>query len=560
MSAMRTALALAACLAAAAAHAAPDLIVHNALVWTANPDAPEATAFAIEDGRFVAVGADEKVLAAAGPNTRVIDAAGARIVPGLMDAHIHLGNGAMSLKGLDLRPATSREDLLRRVAGAAAALPDGAWLLARGWSAESWPDQRLPTADEIGEAAGGRPALLTRMDGHMLIASRAALEAAGVTAKGPKDPSGGRISRTAGGEPDGAVYDEAMPLLQAQVPGETVETRRALMRRALTEINSMGITQVGAIESRSWLEDVLVPMDEAGELTLRVRAAVSEDETASRGWIMLQKWAVSMRSASPRVQVVGFKGYMDGSLGSRTAWLHEPYLDDEENPQNTGLPASLASSGELGRLVGFGAKMDVQPWVHAIGDRANTVVLDWYGDIPAEIRRDLRPRIEHAQHLTPLDIQRIAGLGVVASMQPLHKADDGRYAERRLGAERCATSYAFRDLLDAGACLAFGSDWPVVSCSPWLGVEAAVTSRTLDGSVFVPEQAITVEEALRAYTTGAAFSMHTEDRTGAIIAGNLADFVVLDRDVLSIPHEQIRDTAALETWIEGERVWAAPGR
>lgn len=535
--------------------AAPDIVIHNALVWTGHPDAPSATAFAIDDGRFVVIGEDAEALGAAGPETVVIDAGGRRIVPGMIDAHLHLTNAALSMEELDLRPATSRDDLLRRVTEAARSLPEDAWLLARGWSAESWPDDRLPSADEIADAAGGRKALLTRMDGHMLIASRAALEAAGINASGPADPSGGRISRGADGVPDGALYDEAMPLVFSLVPGDSIERNRELMRRAVAEANSMGLTQVGAIESRSWIENVLVPMDEAGELTLRVRAAVSEDETTTRGWLHLIKWALGARTVSERVQVVGFKGYMDGSLGSRTAWMHAPYADDQADPQNTGLPGSLAASGELGRLIEYGAKVDVQPWVHAIGDRANTVLLDWYGSIPADIRRGLRPRIEHAQHLTPMDIQRIAGLGVVASMQPLHKADDGRYAEQRIGAERCATSYAFRALLDAGAHLAFGSDWPVVSCSPWLGIEAAVTSRTLDGQKFVPEQAITVEEALRAYTTGGAFSLHTEGRTGAIRPGYFADFVILDRDVLSIPHEELGLVQAMETWVEGERVY-----
>lgn len=557
---MRQPFALATLLAASLAAAAPELIVHNALVWTANPDAPAATAFAIQDGRFTSIGADAPTLALADSATRILDAQGARIVPGLIDAHLHLANAARTMEALDLRPAASRDDLLRLVRETAATLPPDAWLLARGWSAESWPDQRLPTPEEIDQAAGGRRALLTRMDGHMLIAGAAALIEAGITKDGPADPAGGRIGRRADGSPDGALYDEAMPLARSRVPADSIENNRALMRRAVAEANRNGLTQVGAIEPKAWIEQVLVPMDQAGELTLRVRAVVSEDETATRGWILLQKWAVGARSAGDRVQVVGFKGYMDGSLGSRTAWLHAPYLDDEAHPDNAGLASSLAASGELGRLIEHGAKIDLQPWVHAIGDRANTVLLDWYGDIPAEIRRALRPRIEHAQHLTPADIQRIAALGVVASMQPLHKADDGRYAERRIGAERCASSYAFRALLDAGAPLAFGSDWPVVSCSPWLGIEAAVTSRTLDGRTFVPEQAITVEEALRAYTTGAAFALHTEGRTGAIRPGYLADFVILDRDVLSIPHDELGQVRAVETWVEGERVWAEEGR
>ncbi len=553
---MRTLLLIAVhALLAALAAAAPDLVFVNARVWTADEAQPGATAFAVRDGRFEAVGDDDAIRALAASGTRVIDLEGARVVPGLMDAHIHLGNGAVSLRDLDLRPATSRDDLLRMVAETAAKLPQGAWLFARGWSSESWPDTRIPNADEIDRAAGGRPALLVRMDGHMLVAGRSALNAANITADGPSDPAGGKISRDDEGVPDGALYDEAMTLLDDVLPDVGADESVALMRETLRLLNQNGITQVGAIEDRWWISEILLPFDEAGELTLRVRAIVSENEPAARGWIQLQKWALSMRSASPRVQVVGFKGYMDGSLGSRTAWMHQPYLDDPRDPENCGFPLSLAGSRALQQLIEHGAKIGVQPWVHAIGDRANTVLLDWYAAIPAEIRRDLRPRIEHAQHLTSLDIQRIAELGVVASMQPFHKADDGRYAEQRIGAERCRTSYAFRDLLDRGAHLAFGSDWPVVSCSPFLGIEAAVTARTLDGRTFVPEQSITVEEALHAYTTGAAFALGTEDRTGMIRPGYLADFVVLDRDILAIPLEEVGETTVSETWLEGERVW-----
>ncbi len=531
------------------------LIVTNARVWTGDSTRAEATAFAVRDGEFIAVGTEEDVAPFRGEGTRAIDAQGRRVIPGIIDSHAHLANAARHLAQLDLRPAASREELLELVRTAASKLGEGDWVLGRGWSAESWPDQRPPTADELDAAAGGRPVALMRMDGHSLIASRKALEAGAVTKDGPEDPAGGCIGRDSDGAPDGRLFEGAMGLVMQHAPADNAETLRQRLKAAMREANSVGVTRVGAIETQATVEQALVPLDEAGELTLRCHVSISHDGPDYKSWRSTLRWMVRSRNPSPRVEVIGIKGFMDGSLGSRTAWMFEPFLDDPNDPENAGLPLAMAGSGELRKLV-FAAAVDrFQPAIHAIGDRANAELLTLYTELPTLMRMRLQPRVEHAQHLRPGDIDRFASLKVVASMQPLHKADDGRYAEQRLGAERVRTSYAFRDLLDAGVTVAFGSDWPVVSVNPFLGMEAAVTARTLDGRTFVPEQSITIEEALRAYTVGSAKALLCASKGGMIRQGFDADFVVLDRDVLSVPSDQIGQTVPVLTSVGGEVVF-----
>jgi len=535
-----------------------DTVILNAKVWTANPRTPSAEAITVRGEHFVYVGDNATASLFIGDDTTVIDAGGARILPGLTDAHIHLGNAAELLGSLSLRDATSREDFLARLRDHANTLGPDEWVIGGRWSAESWPDTRHPTPEEIDEATGGRRAALVRMDGHMLIAGRAALLAAGITRDGPEDPPGGRIGRTPDGEPYGAIYEEAMALIRDLIPQRSDESLRALMLRAQRELNAYGVTQVGAIETRRTLERVLAPMDDDGELTLRVHASVSEQLAEPLEWQAMFRWCFENRQMSPNVRVIGFKGYMDGSLGARTAWQFEPYLDDPHDHDNAGMPLSLAERGDLMHIILGGAQMSLQPIVHAIGERANATILDWFANIPASTRQRVRPRVEHAQHVRAQDLPRFAELGVIASMQPLHKADDGRYAAQRLGEERLQTSYAFRTLIDTGAVLAFGSDWPVVSPNPFLGIHAAVTSRTLDGEIFVPEQAITVEEALRAYTRGASFAVHYNHETATIAPGFFADYVVLDRDVLEIPHDEIKNVRVVKTVLAGQTVHEAP--
>ena len=536
--------------------AAPaELILFNARIWTADPQRPEAQWLAVRGGLVLALGDGDAWRDMAGEDTQFIDAQGRRVLPGLIDCHVHLANAANDMRALDLRQASSREDLLDMLRRHAATLAEGAWLVGTRWSSESWPDQRPPNADEIDEATAGRPAVLIRMDGHSLVASRSALEAAGINKDGPSDPPGGTIGRDEAGQPTGAVYEQAMGLVNRHVVQPEVDMTE-LLSKAVTEANRNGITSVGAIEGRSATQ-ALIALDEAGKLPLRVNISLSGGGDTIEQWRPLLDWGKANREPSPHVRIIGFKGYMDGSLGSRTAWMMQPYEDNEmavdKAPDNAGYPLAMAASGELEGLIHEGAEMGLQPIVHAIGDRANKTLLDWYAGLSDEQRRALRPRVEHTQHLLPEDVARFGQLGVIASMQPYHKADDGRYAEQRLGPERIKTSYAFRGLLDSGAILAFGSDWPVVSVNPFLGIHAAVTARTLDGKTFVPEQSITVEEALLAYTRDAAGAL-LADRAGVLKPGNFADFVVLDRDVLSVEPEQIAQVAVRVTVMNGQVV------
>lgn len=546
---------------AMAAPSPADMAVLNAKIWTGDPrrvrarEAASAEALAIRDGRLIAVGSNAEIQTMIGEETRTIDAEGRRVLPGLIDTHVHLANAADDFQHLYLREARTREHLLEMIRAHAETLDEDDWLIGVRWTAESWPDQQPPNADEIDEAAGGRRAVLMRMDGHMLIASRSALEYAEITKDGPPDPPGGRIGRADDGTPNGAIYEQAMRLVRSRIPSDGSDDMRERFRRALHEANRVGLTQVGAIEVRSTFEHVLVPMDQDGELTLRIAGTVRPTSDRRQHWIELLEWADDNRRPSERVRLVGFKGVMDGTLGSRTAWMMEPYLDDPNDPENAGFPLALAGSGALHEYIILGASKNLQPAVHAIGERANHVLLDWFEDIPQWLREQIPPRIEHAQHLLPEDVHRFAELNVIASMQPLHKADDGRYAEQRIGMERLRNSYAFRSLINSGATLAFGSDWPVVSVNPFLGIHAAVTAKTLDGKVFLPEQSITVEQALGAYTRGAAICLMSEETTGMIRTGYAADFIIIDRDVLAIDPDEIAETQVLLTVMGGKVVY-----
>lgn len=531
-----------------------DLVVLHAEVWTGESSQREASAFAVREGRFIAVGSEADVRPLIGDATQVLDAKGRRILPGLIDTHVHLESAASGFAQLNLRPATSQTHLLQLVREWALAHPDDEWVIGRGWSAESWPDPTVPTPEEIDAAAGGRPAMLIRMDGHSLIAGAETIKRAGVTATGPPDPSGGKIGRRADGAPNGAFYDQAMGLVASKAPDISAPRMRLLLKEALAYAASQGLTQVGAIDTRAFTESQLVPLDREGEISLRIGVTLTGGGDTIEAWKPILEWASAHRNPSAHVSVLGFKGYMDGSLGSRTAWMLEPYFDDPSNPDNVGFPLAMAENGTLPALIKLAHDMNLQPAVHAIGDRANRQLLNWYQFMGPE-RWQRRPRVEHAQHLSPADIPLFVRMSVIPSMQPLHKADDGRYAEERIGPERIKSSYAFRDLYDSGATLVFGSDWPVVDCNPFLGIAAAVTAKTIAGETFVPEQSLTVEEALMCYTRNASWALFSETRTGMIQPNALADFIVIDRDILTINPDQIAATSVLQTFVEGRLVY-----
>jgi len=530
-----------------------DMIVVNAKVWTGDAARPEASALAVRDSRFVEVGDEQTVRRRLGPQTRLVDAGGRRIVPGLIDAHVHLIQGGLHLSRLDLRGVANRGEFTAAVAERARHLGKSEWILGGRWSTESWPDPAQPTKEWLDGATADNPALLHRMDGHEALANSAALRIAGIDRAGPPDPPGGRIERAPStGEPTGILKESAIDLVSAGVPPPSAAALRRALSAAIEEAHRHGVTTVHTMSA--WKE--LAVLDEAraaGELTLRVCFYVSEEEW--QGYLDRAR----AHAGDDWLRICGFKQFMDGSLGSRTAYMARPYADNSpEKPDWRGmLTAAAEKEGLLERVCQVIDAAGFTPAVHAIGDQANHLLLDLYEKTARTngSRPGRRMRIEHAQHLLPADVGRFAALGVVASMQPQHKADDGRYAEKAIGAERCKTSYAFRSLLDSGALLAFGSDWPVVGLDPLEGIAAATSGRTIEGKPFLPEQDISIEEALRAYTTGGAAAGGDDDRLGRIAPGFLADFVILSGDILHPPPAGPTAIRVEETYVAGSRVW-----
>ena len=528
-----------------------DLVLLSAKIWTGDPARPEATALAARGGRILAVGSDAEVGRLRGPKTVVVDGKGRRVVPGFIDSHTHMSMGGFNLLAVDLRKTKDPADFTRQLADFAKTRPAGLWLTDGAWDHQVWADPVLPTRAMLDPATAGRPACLSRTDGHMMVCNGRALALAKVTRETP-DPPGGVIVRDAAGEPTGVLKDAAMDLVWAVRPARTVAELEEALRTAVRHAAENGVTSVQDLPGNSRDLDAWEGLRRQGKLTVRVdyRPSLSEWENARdrRAAMKNDEW----------LRIGGVKGYVDGSLGSSTALFFEPYSDD---PKTSGVYASEAIP--LEKLEGRVAAADaagLQVEVHAIGDRANAEILDVFERVAKKNgAKDRRFRVEHAQHLRPQDVPRFAKLGVVASMQPYHAIDDGRWAEKRIGLDRSRTTYAFRSLLDAGVVLAFGSDWDVAPLSPIAGIDAAVNRRTLDGrnpKGWIPEQRIGVEEALRAYTTNAARAGFAENEKGSLAVGKLADFVVLDRDVLSIPPGGIPEARVDATVVGGRVVYS----
>jgi len=550
---------------AAATPAPADLVVRHALIWTGLPGAPTdagatgraATALAVTGERLVAVGSEAEIEPFIGPATRVLDAAGKRLVPGFIDSHTHFFAGGESLLGADLRLAASREEFVARFAEHARKVPAGRWITNVTWDHERWPGAPLPTREWIDAASGDHPVFISRLDGHMALANSKALAAAGITSASP-NPGGGEIVRDpATGEPTGILKeDAAMDLVFKVVPPPSAAELEENLAAALAEAARVGVTSV--VDFGNWPEWPLLtewPVYQrfraAGKLTARISF-----RTPISLWEAQRDLALREGRGDDWLSLGGFKGYADGSLGSSTAAFFEPYADA---PETSGLLAGdmLPDGGLEGRVAAADAA-GFQTSVHAIGERGNAAVLDVYERVArSNGPRDRRLRIEHAQHLRAADVARFAAGGVVASMQPVHLADDGRWAEKRLGGARSHDAYLFRSLLDAGVHLAFGTDWPVAPLDPMLGVAAAVTRRTLDGKNpggWHPEQKISVAEALAAYTAGSAYAEFAESGRGTLAPGKLADFVLLSGDPFSVEPEALDSVHAVLTVVGGRIV------
>ena len=529
-----------------------DLIVTNAKIWTVDHKQPTAEAVAVMGDRILAVGSRADINALRGPNTNVIDANGKLLLPGFNDAHVHFVDGGMQLDAVQLNDATSAEEFARRIAEQVKKTPKGAWVLGGDWDETKWTPAKLPTKELIDPFTVDVPVLVSRYDGHMSLANSVALRMAGITAQTP-DPPGGVIVRDGQGNPTGALKDAAIELVDKVIPPPSHEQRLNAARRALAYAASLGVTSVQNMNPDYADIAVYSELLRRGELTTRIYAA----PLITEGVDDQVKIGITRAFGSSYLRIGAVKAYADGSLGSRTAYFFEPYSDQAENRGLLGAemqPLTLMRS----RMLKADA-VGIQICTHAIGDQAISMVLDLYHDVVRTNRgAEHRFRIEHAQHVAEKDFERFAQLDVIASVQPYHAIDDGRWAEARIGHDRASRTYAFRTFLNHGVHLAFGTDWDVAPLNPLLTVYAAVTRATLDGknpNGWFPEQKLSVAEAVEAYTMGSAYAEFQEKEKGSITPGKLADMVILSDDIFSIEPARIRDVKVLKTFLGGKVVW-----
>ncbi|HEX2723198.1 MAG TPA: amidohydrolase [Gemmatimonadaceae bacterium] len=526
------------------------LAIVNARVWTANPRQPWASGLAIAGDRIVAAGASAEIakLARSQKGVRVIDANGGLVTPGFIDSHVHFIDGGYRLSSVQLRDAKSPQEFVARIKAYAATLAPGTWITGGDWDHQQWGGE-LPRRDWIDSVTPRNPVWVSRLDGHMALANSAALAAAKVT-KATKDVEGGTIVRDAAGEPTGIFKDNAQSYVNDAEPPRAAELDDRALKAAMTYVSERGVTSVhnmGGFADLAAFERAHA----AGSLITRIFAV-----TPISQWERLRDTVERRGKGDEWVRIGGLKGFVDGSLGSHTAAMFAPFTD---TPADSGF--LVETEKDLYTWTSRGDRAGLQLIVHAIGDRAINTQLNIFERVAQENgARDRRFRIEHAQHIAPADIARFAKLGVIPSMQPYHAIDDGRWAEKVIGAERAKTTYAFRSLRDAGARLAFGSDWFVAPPTPIEGIYAAVTRRTLDDrnpNGWVPEQKIDVEDALRAYTINAAYASFEEGIKGSIERGKLADIVLIDRDITRVPPETIRQARVRLTIVGGRVVFEA---
>lgn len=522
------------------------LVIKDARIWTGDTEQPWAEAIASRDGEIIAIGSNTDVEPLIGSETQVISVPGSMLVPGFIDTHVHFIDGGAGLASVQLRDADTPQEFTNRVGEFAAGLEPDEWILQGTWDHENW-DGELPRRDWIDEVTPDNPVWIQRLDGHMGLANSRALRLAGVDADTP-DIDGGTIVRDEEGRPTGILKDNAMALVNAAVPVASHKQLDREVKAAMEYVASNGVTSVHDMDTWRSLETYR-RAEARGELITRIYSAVPLVE-----WERLRDEVEQNGVGNEWLRIGGLKGFMDGSLGSHTAAMLEPFTDA---PDDEGF--LINPLDDMRDWITQADAAGLHVMVHAIGDSAIRDLLEIYLDVAeANGERDRRFRIEHSQHIHPDDIERFAVQGVIAAMQPYHAIDDGRWADKVIGPERARTTYAFRSLIDTGAQVAFGSDWFVAPATPLEGIYAAVTRQTLDGANpdgWVPEQKITVEQALHAYTTVAAYSSFEENSKGMLKPGMLADFVLLDRDLTTIPPEFIRDARVLKTVVGGTVVY-----
>lgn len=535
----------------------PDLILYNAKLHTQDPEYPQASAIALRNGRILALGEDEDIRGLAAPHTQQINIEGRRVLPGLIDAHFHFYEWALLLRGLALEGAASLEEVLGRVKAAAGEAKPGAWIIGQGWNQDRWPVARLPNRDDLDKVAPHNPVILWRTDLHLAWVNTPALAAAGITPETP-DPEMGIIDRDEAGRPSGILRELAINLVRAAMPAVSAADTDAAMRQAMAKVHRLGLTGV---------HDFRIMGGEDGPPALRAWQRLrANGELELRAWVLIP--GELLNQAARLGLQTGFgdgflrlgpaKFFSDGATGPRTAWMLEPFED-----AGSGMP--LTPMPEMAQGIAKSHQAGIATAIHAIGDRAVRELLDVYTEILGAQEGQAQPRvphrIEHIQHSHPDDLTRLGPLGLVASVQPLHLTDDIDMVEKACGA-RARWAYAFRDLLDSGAVLAMGSDCPVASPNPFLGIYAAVTRQRRDGTPpggWYPSQRLSVSEAVWGYTMGCAIASGQTDQLGSLTPGKLADLIVLERDIFVIDPQEIAGTQVNMTIVNGRVVYQRPG-
>jgi predicted amidohydrolase YtcJ len=516
-----------------------------------------AEAIAVRGDRIEAVGENADILKLKGPETKVIDLGGKFVMAGFNDAHAHLAAGGAERLNVNLTGVKSLEEFRARIRAKVETAKPGDWILGGGWDENLWPVKALPTRWDVDEVSAGHPVFLERVDGHIAVANTQALKLASITIAS-RDPRGGKIDRDSNSQPNGILRERAREAVTNVIPPPTHDRRREAMEAALAAAAHWGVTSVQ--DNSGWDDfQVLEELEKSGKLTVRVTEWLPFNDTVEQ----LEAKRKQHPQSDKMLHTGMLKGFMDGSLGSRTAALIEPYADD---PKNSGLPqyepAKLNEMAKERVLAGY------QLGFHAIGDKGVQMALDAFAEATKVAREkkvkaanggdDYRPRIEHAQVTTPLQIVKFRDLKVVASMQPSHLLTDMKWAEARVGQKRAEHSYAWAEFLKRGVVLAFGTDFPVESISPFRGLYAATTRKSESGKEeYFPEQKITMDQAIAAYTTGSAFAEFAEKEKGLIVAGMQADFVVLDRDVTAVVPPKVLETKVLRTVVGGKTVYEA---
>jgi predicted amidohydrolase YtcJ len=533
---------------------AADLIVLNGDIYTGSSAGSSgaashrAQALAVSHGKIIAVGSNADVQKLKGPDTRIFDAAGHFVMPGFNDAHVHLSSAGFEKLNVDLVGSKSLDEMKQRIAARVKTAAAREWIKGEGWDHTLWAKQKTPTRQDIDSVTGDHPAIFTRVDGHIAVANTAALKAAGITGQ-TQAPQGGKIDLDEKGEPTGILRETAMGLVQSKVPPPSPAQRRKALELALQDAARSGITS--AQDFSDWQDFLMYEqLEKEGKLTLRIAEWLPFDLPVEK----LKQMRAHHPPSDPMLQTTMLKGFMDGSLGSRTAAMLAPYTDD---PKNSGIPRY--DQEKLNRMAVERAKAGFQLGFHAIGDRGTHMALEAFALAEKESpKRDFRFRIEHAQVAAPEDFQKFKELGVIASMQPNHLLTDMNWAEAHIGPERAKYSYAWKRFLDEGVPLAFGTDYPVEPITPFRGLYCAVTRKNEAGTKeYFPEQKLNIDQAIAAYTTGAAYAEFAEHEKGVLAPGMLADFVVLDRDITKVDPPEILKTKVLRTVVGGKTVYQA---